>query len=645
MQFISPILADVLRPTPLTEYLKTCRREGRAAIDADTRGALSSAYKTLRAIAGSGPRLHQTDWNLLNFATDFLWAEDALNAVPAPRYPVYTNLPVLDRYLGVRSHLPLNDLWRRCRRALTVLLRDWLNYERRAIESFVRGDQPALGIGFSEQSVRARIAILDSLLGNLDTGDTPAIPDLGAGVVTSYPIDWYYYANDHDGLPSLCHATALPQSKWHDEFLFLRTIHLNEICFWAIINGVRVATSDFRLGNHGRVAASLNEAAFFADFLVRTFQAFKTMPYESFFDGFRLATGNSSAIQSEKYQHLELITRGLNKIKPGAMAEHPELLWLLNWSPPPDATLAGLVAAVGQSPTSSEMRAIEQNAFKLDGALQSWRNVHLGIARQYLPKDAQGTGNQGVPYLEASYQEPSVFPHGGSSPADKTPDEQDWFIFSPGTVPTPTQRTKIIGYRLIDIDPAEARSAIDIAAKDFADGVMGRQQKLEHIFKLYDAEFSRYGMAFPLRHQLKTAITNGLPKDPVRRMLLALELSTGLLIGVHNLGKLTQQIQFMGATGGQQFKGIDAKNKVLRDGEWIFADKKGVFASYFQGPDSRTKVVWPEVGKEQKLSLLFLVMGAPGLSENQLNDGLAIIESWVKVVCPSFERLEIEVRP
>ena len=70
-------------------------------------------------------------------------------------------------------------------------------------------------------------------------------------------------------------------------------------------------------------------------------------------------------------------------------------------STPRKATLGGMCEiASGVQGEGSEFLEI---ASVLDRDLYKWRARHFGIARKYLPPETVGTGNEGVPYLNAKF--------------------------------------------------------------------------------------------------------------------------------------------------------------------------------------------------------------------------------------------------
>ncbi|KRQ96805.1 hypothetical protein CP49_33175 [Bradyrhizobium valentinum] len=628
---ISKSIVELLRPISLGHYIRSARETGRGQVEPSGRLEFVSALERVALVYANAANLDHEEERLSHLISDVLHSERALLDNPIPRYPIYTNIAILNRFVGVYSHLSIQDTWARCRKALAILCDDWLSFERHALDRFERskaGGTETTGENFHEKFVRQRIQNLELLCSFLASVDRPTIASVNNSLPARHPIDWIYYALEHDGAVALAHLSALPQSSYHDEYLFLRTLHLTETCFWAIITGIRAATQAYARNEFGITLLALKESNFFAEFMVRALSVFRTLPYESFFDGFRVATGDSSAVQSEKFQHLEIISRGLSDEKRAALRSKKELSWLADWRPGAEATLGGLLASVEQSQleTASNLRA---ELFRLDRSLQSWRNIHLGIARSYLPEGTVGTGEEGVTYLEKHFQNPGLFAHADNQKVATTTKlvSENAFVTS----------NDLLGLRIGFIIARD----VPVPALLDAARALGEQTKerlkdlsrdtnyaLSKLFGYYDPIFARYSKPFPLKKQLQDAMKNGLPDRPIPKLLLSLELSTGLLMGLHDGGALRFPVRVTTASEGQHFEAMNGKTLALGSEELILADEVRAFASYVQGPDKRTAVQLPTepTGKTIK-SLLFAVFGAPGLPEADFEAALDFVQT------------------
>jgi tryptophan 2,3-dioxygenase len=632
---IAKSIIELLRPVILTDYIRQARASGRGAVDHAERQNFVLTLERVSSVYASAASLNYQEERLSNLVNDILVSERALLENPVPRYPTYTNIALLNRFIGVYSHPSVQRTWEMCRRALAIIVDDWLQFERHALDIFERAEHPnassteSVGRNFQEMNVRRRIEGLQLLSILLAHVHRITIPQAHALPSYEYDIDWLYYALEEDGAITLAHLTALPQSDFHDEYLFLRTIHLTEVCLWATIVGIRVAVQAFWRKEFAVTLLALREANFFAEFLVRVFSVFKTLPVESFYDGFRVATGNSSAIQSEKYQHLEILSRSLSDDKRAALRGNKELSWLADWRPGPKATLPGLLQALNTT-TFEHRDSVYAELYRLDRSLQSWRNIHLGVAREYLPPETVGTGEQGVHYLQKHFRKPSLFDSQIVAPADV-----------PGTI---SQDAYVASADLSNIDIAFIISR-DVSALKIAEvaNALGAQTTerikllsyektyaLSQLFRYYDPLFAKYGAVFPLRPQLQKAIKSGLPSSVIPRLLISLELSGGLLMGIHDgaLSHIRYPIRVATAAAGQQFESIKGTVLPLKPDELILADSVRVFASYVQGPDKRTSIQMPPPGTDKIFaSIVFVVFGAPGLPEADFRAALDIVRT------------------
>jgi DNA/RNA-binding domain of Phe-tRNA-synthetase-like protein len=92
---------------------------------------------------------------------------------------------------------------------------------------------------------------------------------------------------------------------------------------------------------------------------------------------------------------------------------------------------------------------------------------------------------------------------------------------------------------------------------------------------------------------LLKAIANGKTIKPVNSIVDAVmisEMRHALLLGVHDLERVVGDITVDVARDGETFTGIGDRNVVTRANEVVLRDDQGIWASYTQGPDSRTVI-------------------------------------------------------
>lgn len=619
-----------LKNFSLDQYLSDCRIFGRENLDPKLRERASQLYEAIRVLRRVSSSFSYEIDKTLEFAEDFLWGEHFIFTNPEPRYVAYTHLKVLDRFLLVGKQRPIPDILERCHAAIAILVRDWLEYEMNA-STFpeIRGAEV---INFVHEKVQERIRglnLLRQLTAEFVKAPIPIIHPLGEKTFHSFPCDWVYYAVQSEGVLALAHATGLPQTKYHDEYMFLRTIHISECCFWGVITAVQASMERVHKNDLSSAAEYMREAAKFGSVLVKLFSIFETMPVESFFHGFRPSTGNASAIQSRKYQYMEILVRGFSKEKADALRSKKDVADIANVALDREQTLVGLIEQLGDDPKSD---AVNASIERLQSYLLQWRTKHLGIARRYLPPSTKGTGDEGVPYLESNYRTPMPVPiaHVGIAEVSSTR-----FTMTPAFQIVAEGCT----FAWIEIENLSFEEVGRIATErrdKLLEHFNTSRRKLEHHFSIYQTLFSEHRHVSPLGKQLDRVLAEGL--EPVNILastgsfLIALEMLTGLLLGVADRDRLSGVVTFDIAAAGESFRGLQRREIVCGAGEWVLRDEKGIIASYFQGPDSRTALSLaprPDGGLPVK-NVCIVALGAPGISPDTIRQGGELIEELLR---------------
>lgn len=613
---------------PLLPYLTECREKGRADVDEQHRKNAANYYEKFADWQSIGRNYSTEISKALKLATDFLWAEHFLSHNDEPKYVSYVNLKILDRYIQVGKQVPVDSILARCRSAIALLVRDWLDYEEHGAFNSKMGKYNRQI--FKPDLVDNRIAALKELkLLTPFVSDLPAIHSLDETPSHSYPNDWIYYANAGNGAFALVHMTGLPQSTYHDEYMFLRTIHISECCFWGIISSIKIAIDQFSSGNISASAKYLNEASGFSSILVKLFAVFSTMPYESFFDGFRIKTGDASAIQSRKYQAMDALLRSFNEEKASALRKNPEVQDIVKIAENSSVNIIKVAKLCAEMNVQPELR---DAIGRIDRDMLAWRSKHLGIARRYLPREAQGTGDEGIPYLESNVRDPKIMDTTSFFPSE---DERITFT---SAIQVSANNCSFAFMEFTNFDVRMAEQHLNSTQRKLSSDFKKNRDEIEPRINLYNSFFQERGHICPLVGQF----SKGMPSKKIPiipRLLLSLELQTGLLMGIHDLKKIGSVPIFDIASSGENYRRIDGKQVSCRDRDWVLRDNKGIFASYFTGPDKRTSlniVERAEATQFDKVALL--IFGAPGISENEVTSGI----DTLKAVISNFANLENE---
>lgn len=382
-------------------YEQVVRRAGRATLRADP--AVVAQAQKLAADAS----MLRSSWAVskdrrlirtIEAARLFFTAQSYILTHDKPRYEPYASVALLRYLLQATSHQPLHTTRRCIWRTFQHLLRAQMEFEMQSLSGLL----PYSTEQFSSEVSRERLARLAEI--------QPLIPRKFSMVslhIRRDEGDFKAIVEDDDGI--IDRLLVFPQTTCHDETAFIRSIQLAECLFWGTLIHVQRALVALSLDQLSDGAQLLRTASEFAAPLVKVFHAVRAMPPEHFL-GFREATGDASAIQSESWQLLDAHVYGVLPEKAPILANIPEVRHVLRLSNP---NFVPLITAVGKAAYSAPDSPLVETAVELDHRLRGWRKFHeRQLAGQsdpgYLPPEARGTGGtSGYGYLAA--QKPPRF--------------------------------------------------------------------------------------------------------------------------------------------------------------------------------------------------------------------------------------------
>ena len=219
------VIEDRLCSFDIANYVEQARLNGRARLPPDVRIRACDLYSDICNFRAEHQMIPRELDETLEFAHRVLTPEWLLSHSEFPRYRSYTNIAVLNWYLGTVHRIPYQDIWLRCATAIRLLLRDLIALE---VNSLAGIESRGMN-SFDECAVRARILLLKEILAALSSG-----ADIGA-VVDAPPSAWRSYLSEPGSELAVIYLTALPLTQQHDEYLFLRVLHISECCFWGIL--------------------------------------------------------------------------------------------------------------------------------------------------------------------------------------------------------------------------------------------------------------------------------------------------------------------------------------------------------------------------------------------------------------------------
>ena len=311
-----------------------------------------------------------------------------------PTYYVYADVQILDWFINQRRGR-LVDLKTRCLEGIFYLLRDVLDFESRSLT----GIEVHSSKKMVPRVLHERIECLRAVIEETQCVYTNIV---GEQYSWKYPLIEYNsmeeYVIEEPRISGLCKFSCFPQTEFHDEVIFIRTIHIAEFCFWGLRLGVVEALEHIKRSNNLIAEQVLAQANGFAQILHLTFVLLKTMPASHFAD-FREATGNASAVQSRAYQLMEVYFFGVDARKLTVFEKDRNLKSLKKFYHPEFITLKTALGRLQSDPVT--WKGTIDQARVLDKQLLSWRGLHLAFAKSYLPQSAEsGTGGTaGAAYL------------------------------------------------------------------------------------------------------------------------------------------------------------------------------------------------------------------------------------------------------
>ncbi len=158
---------------------------------------------------------------------------------------------------------------------------------------------------------------------------------------------------------------------------------------------------------------------------------------------------------------------------------------------------------------------------------------------------------------------------------------------------------------------AAGREVADVRSS-FPERVEANLEVICERVRAFEEFFRQHGHRCPLPIQLETTRRNGLAKiDPFVDALLYCELTSGLLMGVQDQAPMQGNLVYDVAEEGESFAGMRGPVRCSA-GEIVLRDDLGIVASYFQGPDFRTRVT------PKTTDLVFFAFAAPGLDAGDL---------------------------
>jgi len=189
-----------------------------------------------------------------------------------------------------------------------------------------------------------------------------------------------------------------------------------------------------------------------------------------------------------------------------------------------------------------------------------------------------------------------------------------------------------------DLKSAREKLEADLRSKY---GAMDRISLRETpVFAAYDAFYRSFKKSYHVRLQLESVVFKSKPifspSALVACMFMA-ELVTGLLTAAHDLTTLGLPLVADAAVGLETYQRLDGSEQILKEGDMYIRDQEGILSSVIYGPDQRTQI------RENTAQAVFTTYGPSGISKDQVQEQLEILEGYLRIFAPTAERSSLLV--
>ncbi len=155
----------------------------------------------------------------------------------------------------------------------------------------------------------------------------------------------------------------------------------------------------------------------------------------------------------------------------------------------------------------------------------------------------------------------------------------------------------------------------------------------------YRAYYKRFGKTYHVQLQLESVVIKGKPlarPGALVEAMFAAELHNLLLTAGHDLDVLAGAVTVDISRGGERYVGIGGQEQVLKPGDMMMQDGRGIISSILYGPDRRTRLT-----AETRRSL-FTVYAPAGIGAAAVRQHLEEIAANVRLIAPEAVTVSLE---
>ena len=149
----------------------------------------------------------------------------------------------------------------------------------------------------------------------------------------------------------------------------------------------------------------------------------------------------------------------------------------------------------------------------------------------------------------------------------------------------------------------------------------------------YTAYYKKFNKTYHVQHQLESLVFKNrhLPRVAalVEAMFMA-EVKNMMLTAGHDLNVIELPLRIDVAKGTERYLRLNGDEQIVKAGDMMIADAKGIVSCILYGPDRRTRIV-PETER-----VVFTVYAPPGIDEGDVFRHLEDIRENVAVFAPEI---------
>lgn len=323
-----------------------------------------------------------------------------LSIDPIPNYDIYVELIVFDWYLENTKNTDHYSK-EKILRGIYYLAEDLLKFEQGTLDKNEIYYQKEI----DNIDLPKRVFLLESLLEIVNKASFELLNfEFSRNPEWDNFNDITDFAKQENKIAGFIKFSCFPITEYHDEYTFIRTIQISELCFLSLKHLVNNIINNIKVNKVAAAEKLVEEASMYIDILYNIFKVLKTMPIKPVnnFMHFRDYTGNASAIQSKNYQEFEILLYGIKSAKREIYDRIPNLNYLKIYE---DIKFGHNLLTVIQEYKIEEYPSLNESLLKFDKKILKWKALHLGFALSYLPPSIIGTGStEGASYLKKIFK-------------------------------------------------------------------------------------------------------------------------------------------------------------------------------------------------------------------------------------------------